>query len=185
MLAPFMPHLAEAIHREVSGRPRQSVHLAAWPALDPAWQDEVLLSNMARVRRLMELGLRARSDAGIDPHQLLPGALVGPLAGASWQPEDLQPFARLLADALRVAQVRFSADAASFVEWRLALNPERPVQRDVSQAAIGDALADLSASEAAHLVTQLRTGISVGIEVSGLAITLLPDEVSISVHART
>ena len=185
LLAPFMPHLAEAIHREVSGRPRQSVHLAAWPALDPAWEDEALLSDMARVQRLMELGQRARSDASIDSHQLLPGALVGPLAGASWQPDDLQPFARLLADALRVARVRFSADAASYVEWRLILNPERPVQRDVSQAAIAGALAGLRASEAAHLATQLRTGMSVGIEVSGLAITLLPDEVFISVHARS
>jgi hypothetical protein len=161
------------------------VHVQDWPTLDPAWEDAALLSNMARVRRLTEIGLRARADAGIDPHQLLPGALAGSLAGASWRSEELQPFARLLADALRVAQAKFSVDAASYVEWRLALNPERPVQRDVPQGAIGDALADLSASEAAHLVTQLRMGISVGLEVSGLAITLLPDEVSISVHARS
>ena len=184
LLAPFLPHLAEAIHREVGGRPRPSVHLEAWPALDPGWEDGVLLSNMARVQHLTELGLRARAEAGIDPHQLLPGALVGSLPGASWEPEALQPFSRLLADALRVAQVKFSADAADYVGWRLALNPERPVQRDVTEAGIGAVLADLSAGEAAHLATQLRRGMSVGLEVSGLAITLLPDEVSISVRAR-
>ena len=161
------------------------MHLEDWPTPDPAWEDEALLSNMARVRHLAELGLRARAQAGIEPEQLLPGALVGSLAGASWELADLHPFARLLADALRVTQVKFSPDAAGYVGWRLALNPERPVQRDLSQTAIEAALSDLSAGEAAHLATQLRTGMSVGLEVSGLAITLLPDEVSIAVQARS
>ena len=167
LLAPFVPHLAEAIHRQTGSRPRPSVHLEDWPTPNPAWADEALLSNMARVRHLTELGLRARARAGIEPDQLLPGALVSSLAGASWELADLQPFARLLADALRVTQVKFSPDAAGYVGWRLALNPERPVQRDVSQAAIEAALSDLSAGEAAHLATQLRTGMSVGLEVIG------------------
>jgi hypothetical protein len=185
LLAPFVPHLAEAIHGQTGRRPRSSVHLEDWPTPDPAWEDEALLSNTARVRHLAELGMRARAQADIESDQLLPGALVGSLAGASWELADLQPFAGLLADALRVIQVKFSPDAAGYVGWRLALNPERPVQRDVSQAEIEIALADLSAGEAAHLATQLRTGMSVGLDVSGLAITLLPDEVSISVQARS
>jgi isoleucyl-tRNA synthetase len=185
LLAPFVPHLAEAIHRQTGRRPRPSVHLEDWLTPDPAWEDAALLSNMARVRHLAELGLRARAQAGIESDQLLPGALVGSLAGASWEPADLHRFARLLADALRVTQVKFSPDIAVYVGWRLDLNPEQPVQRDVSQAAIEAALADLSASAAAHLATQLRTGMSVGLEVSGLAITLLPDEVSISAQARS
>ena len=185
LLAPFVPHLAEAIHGQTGRRPRSSVHLEDWPTPDPAWEDEALLSNMARVRHLAELGLRARAQADIESDQLLPGALVGSLAGASWELADLHPFARLLADALRVTQVKFSQDAAGYVGWCLALNPERPVQRDVSQTEIEAALSELSAGEAAHLATQLRTGISVGLDVSGLAITLLPDEVSISVQARS
>jgi valyl-tRNA synthetase len=31
LLAPFVPHLAEAIYRQVSGQPAESVHLAGWP----------------------------------------------------------------------------------------------------------------------------------------------------------
>jgi isoleucyl-tRNA synthetase len=185
LLAPFAPHLAEAIHRQAGRRPRQSVHLEDWPVPDPAWEDEALLSNMARVQHLAELGSRARARAGIESDQLLPRALVGSLAGASWALADMHPFARLLADELRVTRVKFSPDATGQVGWRLVLDPERPVQRDVSQAAIEAALADLSADEAAHLASQLRTGMSVGLEVSGLAITLLPDEVSISVQARS
>jgi isoleucyl-tRNA synthetase len=184
LLAPFLPHLAEAIHRQAGRRPRRSVHLEDWPTPDPAWEDEALLSNIARVRHLAELGLHARVEAKIEPDRLLPGALVGSLAGAAWELAELHPFARLLADALKAAQVKFSPDAAGYVEWRLALNPERPLQRDVSQAAIEAALANLGADDAAHLAAQLRTGMSIGLEVSGLAITLLPDEVSISVQAR-
>ena len=185
LLAPFMPHLAEAIHRQMRGRPRPSVHLEDWPAPNPAWEDGALLSNMTRVRRLIELGLIARGKAKIESTQLLPGALIGLSAGASWDLVGLHPFNRLLTEMLRVTQVKFSPDAAGYVRWCLALNPERPVQRDLSRAAIEAALADLSDDEAAHLATQLRMGISVGLEISDRAITLLPDEVSTSVQARS
>jgi hypothetical protein len=70
------------------------------------------------------------------------------------------------------------------VEWRLELDPERPVQRDVSQPAIAAALAALSADRAAQFAAQLQQGISVGLEVSDQSITLLPDEVTISVQAK-
>jgi isoleucyl-tRNA synthetase len=185
LLAPFLPHLAEAIHRQAGRRSGTSVHLEEWPTFDPAWEDGALLSNMARVRRLAELGLRARAQAGIAPHQVLPGAVVGLVEDASWALQDLQPFVRLLADALAVAQVKLSPSAAEYVDWHLALDPERPVQREVAQAEIEAALAELDADEAARLATQLRRGMSVGLEVSSLAITLLPDEVSISVQARS
>jgi len=183
LLAPFVPHLAEAIHRRAGRRSRQSVHLENWPSFDPAWEDEALLASMARVRHLAELGQAAREQAGVKPDRVLPGALVGPLGGASWTPADLHPFVRLLAEELLVVQVKLSPDAAIHVGWRLALKPERPVQREVSQEAIQAALADLGTDEAARLAEQLQLGMSVGLHVSGLAITLLPDEVSISAQA--
>jgi isoleucyl-tRNA synthetase len=185
LLAPFLPHLAEAIHRQAGRRPRPSLHLEDWLTPDPAWEDEALLSNMARVQHLAELGLRARAQAGIESDQLLPGALVGSLADGTWELADLHPFAELLANALGVNQVTLSADAADHVEWRLALDPTQPVLRDPSQTAIEAALSNLSADEATHLAAQLREGMSVGLEVSELAITLLPDEVLISVQAQS
>jgi len=185
LLAPFVPHLAEAVHRRVGAKSGASVHLEDWPALDPAWENEALLSHMARVRDLAELGLRARAEAGIAPHRVLPGALVGSLEGALWALADLQPFVHLLADALAVTQVKLSAGAGEYIGWRLALAPERSVQREVPRAAIEAALAELAASEAAYLAEQLRQGMSVGLEVAGLSITLLPDEVSVSVQPRS
>jgi isoleucyl-tRNA synthetase len=185
LLAPFVPHLAEAICRQAAGRPCPSVHLEGWSVPDPAWEDGALLSNMDRVRRVVALGLRARAMVGIEPDQLLPGALIGLAAGASWVLEDLHPFSRLLADTLRVTQVKFAPDAAAYVKWRLAPDPERPVQRALSPAALEAALDGLGDDEAVHLASQLRKGLSVGLDVSGLAITLLPDEVSVSVQARS
>ena len=184
LLAPFAPHLAEAIHRQRGRRSRPSVHLEDWPVLNPAWENESLLKNMTRIQHLAALGLRARAQAGMQPDELLPGALVGSLAGATWSRADLEPFTALLADSLGVARVELSADAAGRVEWRLSLDPERPVQRDVSQPAIAAALAALSADRAAQIAAQLQQGISVGLEVSDQAITLLPDEVTISVRPR-
>ena len=185
LLAPFVPYLAEAVHRRLGTKSGASVHLEDWPTLDPAWEDEALLSHMARVRHLAELGLRARAEAGIAPHRVLPGALAGSLEGAAWALADLQPFIHLLADALAVAQVKLSPGAGEYIGWRLALAPERAVQREVPRAAIEAALAELGADESAYLAEQLRQGMSVGLEVAGLSITLLPDEVSVSVQPRS
>ncbi len=49
LLAPFVPYLAEAIHRQLGGQKVQSVHLDAWPTVEPSWQDEALLAQMARL----------------------------------------------------------------------------------------------------------------------------------------
>ena len=185
LLAPFVPHLAEALHRQLAGRNVESVHLTAWPMVDPSWADRELLAHMACVRRLAALGQDARAEAGIAPDRRLRRGVAGLMGSERREISELDPFKDLLVEALGVEQVQLAPEAEGQVEWRLGLNPEQYPERDVTPAEIEAALAELDAERAAHLASQLRAGLSIGLQVSGRAITLLPDEVHPLAQARS
>lgn len=73
LMAPFLPFMAENLWQKASGHDfnneSQSVHLEKWPeAVLPDHEGETdgsVLANMATVRRIVELGLAKRDEAGI------------------------------------------------------------------------------------------------------------------------
>jgi isoleucyl-tRNA synthetase len=183
LLAPFVPHLAEAIHRQSKGLAAPSVHLASWPSAG-SWQEaQPILDGLAHVQRWAELGKSARAQAGVAPDQALREAIVSLLATVPAEADQIDPFAGLLARILGVAQVQIVPEAATPVRWRLHLDPEHRVERDLPPAEIEATLAELDDEESARLASQLRAGLSAGLQVSGRAITLLPDEVSFTAQA--
>jgi isoleucyl-tRNA synthetase len=184
LLAPFVPYLAEAIHRQISGHIVESVHLTDWPTLDSTRTDPALLAHIDQVWRLAALGQTARAQAGVDPNRSLRRALISLLSGDTPELEELAPFKDLLAEALGVAQVEFTPDAATRAVWQLDLYPGQTVERSVAQQEIETALANLGPVEAASLASQIWQGLSVSVEASGQAITLLPDEVRVSVQPQ-
>lgn len=78
VMAPFTPFIAERIYQELrmtNDKLRESVHLEDWPALTEAAASEVqVLEDMARARKIVEIGLALRAEAGIKVRQPL-GAL--------------------------------------------------------------------------------------------------------------
>jgi isoleucyl-tRNA synthetase len=184
LLAPFVPYLAEAIHRQSGGRGTESVHLAAWPRPDPIAEDPGLLESMTQVRRLAALGQTARASAGVDPDLLLRQAFFGSRAAEAGETPVVGPFQDLLAEALGVTQVRFMPDAAGEVDWCLALNHHQALERDVTATEIEAALAALEPETAAELASQLGERLSISLKVAGKAVTLLPDEVSVTALAQ-
>jgi isoleucyl-tRNA synthetase len=185
LLAPCVPHLAEAISVRLASQPAggtevdSSVHLAAWPDPPPAWQDSALLAQVALVRRLAVLGGAARATAGLEAGQPLRHGVVhlGRGTAARWPgPGALQD---LLAQALVVDGLEVLFDTVPGLSWHLSLTPGREPAREVSPATIAQALATLGACEAAELAEQLRAGLSIRLQASGQAITLLPDEVQV------
>ncbi len=80
LLAPFVPFISETVwqHVVVAARPQapDSVHLAAWPVVDPARVDTALSRDVALVRRLVELGRAARASAKKGTRQPLAQAMV-------------------------------------------------------------------------------------------------------------
>jgi isoleucyl-tRNA synthetase len=103
VISPVLPFLAEHLWQQLVAEPCEgapdSVFLAGWP--QAARADDALLAEMAEVRRITELGWRARSDAGIRLRQPLRRLAVrGSSNGARTHEETLR-------DELRVKELAF------------------------------------------------------------------------------
>jgi len=113
VIAPVMPFLSEYLWRHLVD-PGESVHLAPWP--EPVGVDESLLAEVADVRRVVELGRRARDEARLKLRQPLRRLVAegAPLAVTH---------ADEIADELRVKKVEFGGVEAS----ELRVKPNLPV----------------------------------------------------------
>jgi isoleucyl-tRNA synthetase len=104
LLAPFMPFMAEAIYRNLTGE--RSVHLVDYPTGADGARDERLEALMAAARRAVEAGLAARDAARIKVRQPLASAT---LPGAAL-PEEI---AAIVRDELNVRELRFAGEEVS------------------------------------------------------------------------
>jgi isoleucyl-tRNA synthetase len=154
VIAPVMPFLADHLWRHLVD-PEQSVHLAPWP--EPGDVDDALLAEVADVRRIVELGRRARDEARLKLRQPLRRLVTegAPLAATH---------AEEIADELRVKEVVFGEVEAS----ELRVKPNLPVLGPKLGARLGDLRARLARGE----FQELEGG---RFQVDGLV--LEPDEV--------
>jgi isoleucyl-tRNA synthetase len=139
-----MPFLAEElwqrlVRRPVDGAPT-SVFLAGWPELGPP--DQVLLDEIAAVRRVVELGRQARATAGLKQRQPLRRLVVQGSALPAHEEE--------LRDELRVKQVVFGDVEATEVR----VKPNLPVLGPK----LGSELAEVRRALAAGEFEQLDGG---------------------------
>jgi isoleucyl-tRNA synthetase len=104
VIAPVMPFLAEHLWRNLVARvveeAPESVFLAGWPEPVEALVDERLVDEIDEVRRVVELGRRARASSGLKHRQPLRRLVVQGAALA-------QRHADELAEELRVKAVEF------------------------------------------------------------------------------
>jgi isoleucyl-tRNA synthetase len=163
VVAPVMPFLADYLWRAL--RPDdapESVFLAGWP--EPGERDDALLSEVAAVRRVVELGRQARSTSGLKLRQPLRRMVVQG-AGA------VEPHADEIRDELRVKQLEFGDVEA--MELRV-----KPNLRMLGPK-LGKELGPVRAALAAGRFEQLANG---GVRVNGHE--LGPDEVLVERSPR-
>ncbi len=117
VIAPVMPflseHLWQVLVRDRCDTAPASVHLAGWPV--EAEPDEVLLAEVADVRRVVGLGHKARQAAGFKVQQPLRALGVEGAGRAEAQAAEIR-------DELRVKDVRFGP-----VDAELRVKPNLPV----------------------------------------------------------
>lgn len=77
IIAPVMPFMAETIWQKVTGfnfkDENKSVHLTSWVEYDDPMEEEdmKILADMENARKIVEMGLKARDEAGIKVRQML------------------------------------------------------------------------------------------------------------------
>jgi isoleucyl-tRNA synthetase len=114
VISPVMPFLTDHLWRNLVRGNESSVHLAGWPEVfDP---DEALLTEIAEVRAVVELGRQARSTSGIKNRQPLARMIVAGAPRAAAHADEI-------ADELRIKSVEFGDVDAS----ELRLKPNLPV----------------------------------------------------------
>jgi isoleucyl-tRNA synthetase len=115
VISPVMPFLAEHLWRNLVQDGPDSVFLASWP--DTPEPDVQLLTEIAEVRRIVELGRQARSTSQLKLRQPLRRLVVAGTSVAALA------HAGEIADELRVKEVEFGQVEAS----ELRVKPNLPV----------------------------------------------------------
>jgi isoleucyl-tRNA synthetase len=123
LMAPFMPFMAESLWQKVSGNDskdnNKSVHLEKWSIADET-DNSHLLTDMSIVRRIVELGLAKRDEAGIKIRQMLGKITI------KVKNEITLEYIDLIKDELNLASVEFveTNDDKIEVELDLIITPE-------------------------------------------------------------
>jgi isoleucyl-tRNA synthetase len=163
-MAPFTPFITERVWQDLfrSTDPQApgSVHLSSWPESSEALIDDRLESDMALVRRLVELGRAARADSGVRTRQPLGRALI---SASGWN--ELSPDLRAqIAEELNVWNLEGLGDNA-LVNLSVKANFRSLGQRFAKDTpAIATAIAD---ADAAALVASIRATGSGQVTVAG------------------
>jgi isoleucyl-tRNA synthetase len=121
VMAPFMPFIAESLWQEVNGLNfsdnNKSVHLEAWPkALKLKNDSSEIIEKMNLVRRIVELGLAKRDEAGVKIRQMLNSITI--LADEKILSED---YLVLIKDELNIKSIKFSPAKSDKLEVELDL----------------------------------------------------------------
>jgi isoleucyl-tRNA synthetase len=131
VVAPVMPFLTEHVWLNLVRGGPSSIFLAPWPEVPEP--DRALLDEIAEVRRVVDLGRRARSTSGLKLRQPLRRLVVAGAGAAEAHADEI-------ADELRVKEVEFGAVEAS----EMRVKPNLPVLGPKLGAALRDVRAALA-----------------------------------------
>ena len=166
-LAPFTPFITERVwqdlFRSTDPSAPKSVHLATWPEVSAEAIDEQLGTDMALVRRIVELGRAARASSGVRTRQPLGRALV---SATGWSELSAQ-LREQICEELNISTLESLDDGgAGLVDTSVKANFRSLGQRFGKQTpAVADAIA---ASDPAALLAEVRANGSTTLTVSEL-----------------
>jgi len=178
MLAPFVPFLADEIHRNLAGPDAApSVHLRDFPEVDESRADPELEQGMEAVRLTVELGRAARAQAKAKVRQPLRRAVI--VANDS-ERAAIEARADLVTAELNVKELDFVTDESELVSYSAkpnyrALGPRFGKKMPQVAAAV-------EALDAAHVAAVLAEGGEIGISIDGSDHTLGTDDITLALE---
>jgi len=124
VMSPFMPFMAENLWQKISGLnftdDNRSVHLENWPTtLATGEREQQILDNMSLVKKVVELGLAKRDEAGIKIRQMLS------LITVKFKTPLDESYYSLILDELNVQSLKWSETGEEMsVELDVVITPE-------------------------------------------------------------
>jgi len=184
LLAPYTPFLAEDIYqnlvRSVDPAAPESVHLTDWPVADPALIDQSLLDATRLVRRMVGLGLAARSASRLKVRQPLARLRVTTRDPSEWAM--VQPFVDQVLDELNVKTLERLADDADVASY--TLRPVTPLLGPRLGKRLPAVIKALHGLDGAEAVATVRRGEPLRVEVDGETVELAPGELQVMAAPR-
>jgi isoleucyl-tRNA synthetase len=178
MLAPFVPFLADEIHRNLSDDgDAPSVHLRDFPEVDEALSDPQLERGMEAVRLTVELGRAARAQAKAKVRQPLRRAVI---VANDAERAAIEARAPLVTAELNVKELDFVSETSELVSYSAKPNYRSLGPRfgkNMPQVA-----AAVEALDAAHVAAVLAEGGEIGIAIDGADHSLGPDDVTLALQ---
>jgi isoleucyl-tRNA synthetase len=181
LLAPFTPFIAEEIYCNLVGgaddsffTDPDSVHLCDMPEPDPDRVDDGVEEAMEVVRRTVELGRAARSQAKVKLRQPLRRAVI---VASDQEREQIEQLAGIVTAELNVKELEFVHERSALVSHRAKANYRKLGPRfgkDMPQVA-----AAIEALDPAAVARVIEGGGAVGISIDGHDHTLGADEISL------
>ena len=179
LLAPLLPFVTEAVWAALfadtgTGEAMDSVHLASWPERDDALVDEQLSTQIALVRRLVELGRSARADSKMKTRQPLSQALIS-ASGWTALPAELQDEVR---DELNVVELRSLGNSEDVIDVTAKANFRALGKRFGPRTkAIADRIA---AADAVAIASAFRAGSPFVLDIDGTMQEFGEDEIFVT-----
>jgi isoleucyl-tRNA synthetase len=175
LLAPFIPFVSDEIHGNLAGPGApDSVHLADHPVPDESLRDAALEARMDAVRRAVELGRAARSQARVKVRQPLGKAVI---VAQGAEREAIEAMGDLVRAELNVKELEFVSDEAELVSYEVkpnfrTLGPRFGKHMPQAAAAVG-------ALDPAHAAEAIRGERRLGINLDGHEHELAPDDLTL------
>lgn len=182
LMAPLTPFITERVWQDlvtpVTPDAPSSVHLSSWPKADLSAIDPDLSTQMALVRRLVELGRATRAESGVKTRQPLSRALVAASGFENLSPE----LHAQITEELNVSSLASLSEVGGSLVDTTAKANFRALGKRFGKGvqAVAKAVAN---ADAAALSLALREG-TASVEVDGEQVTLAPDEVIITETPR-
>ena len=174
VMAPFTPFVTERVWqdmvRSVDPDAPPSVHLAAWPVVDPDIIDDELAAQVALVRRIVELGRAARAASSVRTRQPLARALV---SAPGWSALPAALVAEVASELNVIDMASLSAGEGGLVDVTAKANFRSLGKRFAQQTQ--QVASAIAAADAAALAAALRAG-SASIDVPGMGSVALGDD---------
>ena len=181
-MAPFTPFITERVWQDLfsAGDAPDSVHLASWPTVDESIIDEKLATDMALVRRIVELGRAARATSGVRTRQPLRRALV---SAPGWSDLSLAMRDQVCEELNIQSSDALDSDEAGLVDISMKANFRALGARFGKQTPL--VANAITAADAASLHASLRNMGTASLEAGELGtVEITPDDVVITETPR-
>ncbi|MEM8941909.1 MAG: isoleucine--tRNA ligase [Pseudomonadota bacterium] len=184
LMAPFVPFLAEHVYQNLirNAQPDapESVHLAAWPEVQPHWRNDELLHDIGVVQKVVGLGRQARAQSGVRTRQ--PMALVRVRAPSEKASAALDLHRDQILEELNVKAIEFIARDAAHVSYRI--KPNLPVLGKLYGKQIPAIKKALSEADGATVASLVARGEAVIIDLPDGQISIDPENLLVETSAE-